>query len=89
MAHVNLRTILQNNAQFVELNPVKQNYKVGIQSSTPVKQNSMHGIVPALVVASNNSNISRTYQVGTFFVGSEILEHRLKILSQQYHHICS
>jgi len=63
----------------------KNNYdkKHKVQVSS---QNSMHGIVPALVVAASKSTSIRyrTYKVGTFFVGSELLEHRLKYLSQQH-----
>merc|ERR1719410_1394253 len=59
-------------------NPNKAN-----QSSKKNSTKQLHGIVPALIVASTNScDQNRTHQVGTFFVGSEILELRLK-------HICS
>eukprot|EP00484_Ammonia_sp_Unknown_P023676 CAMPEP_0197030398 /NCGR_PEP_ID=MMETSP1384-20130603/9640_1 /TAXON_ID=29189 /ORGANISM="Ammonia sp." /LENGTH=1050 /DNA_ID=CAMNT_0042459733 /DNA_START=73 /DNA_END=3225 /DNA_ORIENTATION=- len=62
--------------------------KVGISSlnklSAPSKQNSLHGIVPALLVATNNSAMQRTYNVGTFFAGSDILETRLQRLCQQF-----
>eukprot|EP01083_Nonionella_stella_P056567 148879_1 len=75
--------LLRNN----NMNPHQYN-KVNLQSNHSSKlhqQNSLHGILPSLVVASSaTGNSGRASQVGTFFVGSELLEYRLKHLSQQF-----
>jgi len=68
--------LINNNGKYTVSKSVVNQGAYNVQ-----KQSSMNAIVPALTL---NSNAARQFNVGTFFVGSEILASRLALFCQQF-----